>query len=67
MTRKSHVSEVDGKVRSDMFYPAGFMDVVQIDARAFKSSLKGTSGQHIGGRYICVIYIYDIICYRYYI
>jgi len=23
--------KVDGKVRSDMFYPAGFMDVVQID------------------------------------
>merc|ERR1719210_2133915 len=23
--------KVDGKVRTDMFYPAGFMDVVQID------------------------------------
>merc|ERR1739845_32649 len=23
--------KVDGKVRADMFYPAGFMDVVQID------------------------------------
>ena len=23
--------KVDGKVRTDMFYPAGFMDVVQIE------------------------------------
>ena len=26
-----HLIKVDGKVRADMFFPAGFMDVVEIE------------------------------------
>ena len=38
-------SSQDGKVRSDMFYPAGFMDVVQIEKTKDLPGEKGRFGR----------------------
>ena len=50
--------QVDGKVRSDMFYPAGFMDVIQIATCLRLSSLPASravdSGSHWSGSGFCL-------------